>query len=166
MKAPDDFEEQKKRLFQPVLFEAGAAHLDCQGFEFGVAYLLFHFARLGTVGLKPERISQILDDKEKKTAGQLVAMLKKHVKVSPGIETALEEALVARNYLIHRVLVDNVAKLRNSEGREELVREIRGRRAKVRKASEKLQPFVAAFTDALDGLDRETMEREVRTSLS
>lgn len=162
----DDFEERKKKLLQPVLFEAGAALLDCQGLEFGIALLLFHFSRLGAVGLQPERVSQILDDKEKKTAGQLVAMLKKHVTVSKGIETALEEALVARNYLVHRVLIDNVEKLERAETRTELVREIRKRRAKVRKAHEKLGKFIMAFSAALDGLDQKKMERELRERLS
>jgi hypothetical protein len=162
----DEFEERKKELFRPVLFEAGAALLDCQSFEYGVAYLLFHFARLGTVGLNAERVSLILDDKEKRTAGQLVAMLKKHVKVSPELEAALEEALKARNHLVHRVLTDNIDKMAIPDGREELVREIRSRRGKVRKASEALRPFIAAFADALDGLDQQAMEQQIRASLS
>jgi hypothetical protein len=162
----DDFEERKKELLRPVLFEAGAALLDCQGFEFGIALLLFHFSRLGTVGLQPEKVSLILDDKEKKTAGQLVAMLKKHVKVSEGIETALEEALIARNYLIHRILIDNVEKLERAESRAELVREIRKQRAKVRKVHERLGKFIMAFSEALDGRDQEKMERELRERLS
>jgi hypothetical protein len=135
----DDFEERKKLLLQPVLFEAGAALLDCQGFEFGIALLLFHLSRVGARGLNPERVRQILDDKEKRTAGQLVAMLKKHAKVSEGIESTLEEALIARNYLVHRVLIDNVEKLEGVETREELVREIRKQRAKVRKVHENLR---------------------------
>lgn len=162
----DDFEARKKKLFQPVLFEAGAALLDCQTFEFSVALLLFHFARLGAIGLEPGKISQILDDKEKRTAGQLVSMLRKHIKVSPGLETGLEEALKARNYLIHRVFTDNVERMRRPEGRQELVREIRSRRAKVRKAHERLGKFIIAFSAALDGLDQKTIEREVRASLS
>jgi hypothetical protein len=162
----DDFEERKKTLLQPVLFEAGAALLDCQGFEFGVALLLFHFSRLGAKGLEPEKVSLILDDKEKKTAGQLVAMLKKHVTVSEGIEAALEGALRARNYLVHRVLIDNVEKLEREETRAALVQEIRKRRAEVRKAHENLGPFIMGFSAALDGLDQKQMERALRERLS
>lgn len=161
-----DFEARKKELLQPVLFEAGAALLDCQGFEFGVALLLFHFSRLGAKGLDPEKVSLILDDKEKKTAGQLIAMLKKHLTVSEGIETALEEALVARNYLIHRALIDNVEQLERAETRAALVKEIRRLRSKVRKADTMLGKFTMAFSKALDGVDPQKMEQELKQLLS
>ena len=56
----DDFEAKKRELLQPVLFEAGAALMDCQGFEYGVALLLFHFGRLGTLGLDPDKLADVL----------------------------------------------------------------------------------------------------------
>lgn len=165
MTVDSEFEERKKTLFQPVFFEAGAALLDCQSFEFGIALLLFHLARLGAPGLSPENISNILDDKDKKTAGQLIAMLKTHGKVGPDIVEALTEALRARNYLIHRVLTENIEKMPTSEGREELVRDIRQQRGKVRKAHEKLKKFIIKFSSLLDGLDQQEMERQVKASL-
>ena len=161
-----DFEARKNELLQPVLFEAGAALLDCQGFEFGIALLLFHFSRLGAKGLDPEKVSLILDDKEKKTAGQLIAMLKRHLTVSEGIETALEEALVARNYLIHRALIDNVEQLERAETRTALVKEIRRMRSKVRNADQMLGKFTMAFSKVLDGVDQQKMEQELKQLLS
>jgi hypothetical protein len=161
-----EFEARKKELLRPLLFEAGAALMDCQGFEFGVGLLLFHLSRLGTTGLDPAKMSLILDDKEKKTAGQLISMLKKHVTVSEGIETALEEALAARNQLIHRVLIDNVERIPQAETRAALVKEVRALRSKVQKADKMLRPFVVAFNAALDGLNQQKLEQELKEMLS
>jgi hypothetical protein len=161
-----DFDTRKKELLQPLLFEAGAGLLDCQGFEFGVALLLFHLARLGATGLDPTKISLILENQDKRTAGQLIVLLKKHAKVSGGIETALEDALVARNILIHRVLIDNIEQVAQAETRSSLVLEIRALRTKVQKAKKLLHPFVAAFGEALDGVEQRKIEQEVRQSLS
>jgi hypothetical protein len=58
---------------------------DCQGFEYGLTLLLFHLSRIGTKGLDPVNIAKIMDNKAKKTTGQLIAMLKKHATVSAGI---------------------------------------------------------------------------------
>jgi len=162
----DDFEARKKELFQPLLFEAGAALLDCQGFEFGIALLLFHFARLGTVGLDPKKVSLILENQDKKTAGQLIVLLEKHLTVSEGIETALEEALAARNTLVHRVLIDNIEQVTQAETRASLVRDIRALRTQVQKAAKLLRPFVLAFGEALDGVQQQEIEQEVRRALS
>ena len=161
-----DFEARKKELLQPLLFEAGAALLDCQGFEFGIALLLFHFARLGTTGLDPKKVSLILENQDKKTAGQLISLLKKHVTVSEGIETALEEALAARNTLVHRVLIDNIEQVAQAETRTSLVRDIRALRTQVQKAAKLLRPFVIAFGEALDGVQQQELEQEVRQALS
>ena len=162
----NDFDAQKKVLLQELLFEAGAGLLDCQGFEFGVALLLFHLARLGATGLDPTKVSLILENQDKKTAGQLIVLLKKHAKVSKEIETALEEALAARNTLIHRVLIDNIEQVAQAGKRASLVLEIRVLRTKVQKAKKLLHPFVVAFGVALDGLEQQKIEQEVREALS
>jgi len=126
----NEFGNQKKELLQPLLSEAGAGLLDCPGFELGVALLLFHLARLGFSGLDPTKVLLILENQDKKTAGQLIVLLKKHVKVSEGIETALEEALAARNTLIYRVLIDNIEQVAQAETRASLVLKIRALRNK------------------------------------
>jgi hypothetical protein len=161
-----EFEKRKKELLQPLLFEAGAALMDCQGFEFGIALLLFHLSRLGTVALNPKKVQLILDNRDKKTAGQLIKLLKEHVVVSEGIETALEIALSARNTLIHRVLIDNAERLLQAETREALVREVRALRTQVQHADKRLRPFIEAFSTALDGIQQQEIEREARRVFS
>jgi hypothetical protein len=149
----DEFETKKQKLLGPVYLEAGAALFDCQSFEYGVAYLLYLLSRMGTVGLDPARFVAILEDEEKRTAGQLVSLLKKHVRVSEGIENILKEALEARNNLIHRYLIDNTERLVDAREHEKIVKEIRSLRSKVQNARAQLDPFVERLAQTLDGLD-------------
>lgn len=162
----DDFEIKKRELLNPVLFEAGAALMDCQGFEYGVALLLFHFGRLGTPGLDPNKLADVLDDTNKKTAGQLVEMLKRHITVSDGIDQALAEALAARNRLIHRILIENIEQVVTEDGRAALTNQIRRLRSMVRKGDSMLQPIIIAFSEALDGVELARMHEEVRAAFA
>jgi hypothetical protein len=160
----DDFEIKKRELLQPVLFEAGAALMDCQGFEYGVALLLFHFGRLGSPGLDPNKLADVLDDTDKKTAGQLVAMLKRHVTVSDGIDQALTEALAARNRLIHRILIENIEQVVTEDGRAALTKQIRRLRTMVQKGDSMLRPFINAFSEATDGVELARVHEEARAA--
>jgi hypothetical protein len=162
----DEFDKKKLELLRPLMFEVGAAMLDCQGMEYGLALLLFHFSRLGTNGLSPKDTSLILDNQDKKTAGQLIRMLTKHVTVSPGIERALEEGLHARNVIVHRVLIDNVEMFIHLHTRAKLIKEIRVLRRKVRAADKALSPFINAFSAVLDGVEHEQIEKEVKALFS
>ncbi len=149
----DKFEKQKRKVLQPIYFEAGAALFDCQSFEYGIAYLLYLFSRFGAEGLETSIAVAILDDEEKKTAGQLVGQLKRHLKVSKGIEESLTEALKARNKLIHRYLVENVERMADPMEHDNIVKEIRSLRSRVRKAHQQLEPFVKALAEILDGIN-------------
>jgi hypothetical protein len=160
----DEFEEQKRNILQPIYFEAGAALLDCQSFEFGIAYLLYLYSRCGMTGLATVRAESILDNEEKKTAGQLIFMLKQHLTVSDGIEENLTIALQARNKLVHRYLIENVERLFDSNQHDSLVREIRELRSKVRNSHHQLAPFVKGLAEALDGIAIDEWAAEAKTT--
>src|SRR5579859_4121251 len=162
----DEFDKKKLELLRPLMFEAGAAQLDCQHLEHGIALLLFHFARLGNPGLNAAALARVMDNQDKKTLGQLIHLLKKNVRVSTGIDTALQEELDARNLVVHRVLADNIEAFPFPEKRAELVKEIRRLRRKVRHADRVLQPFILGFSEALDGVKQEEMEKEVKALFS
>jgi len=164
--AMDEFDKKKKELLQPLMFEAGAALLDCQHLEYGVALLLFYFARLGAPGLDVSALARVMENKDKKTLGQLIHLLKKSLKVSPGIEIGLKEGLDARNMIVHRVLADNVESFPFPEKRAALVREVRRLRRKVRDADGLLKPFIVGFSKTLDGVNQEELEKEVRALFS
>jgi hypothetical protein len=85
-------------------------------------------------------------------------MLKKHLTVSEGIEQSLDQGLAARNRLIHRVLIDNVAQFARAETRAALVKEIRALRRKVNKGDKLLGPFILVFNEVLDGVTTQSVE--------
>jgi HPt (histidine-containing phosphotransfer) domain-containing protein len=159
----DEFEQRKRDVLQPIFFEAGAALFDCQSFEHGIAYLLYLFSRMGAKGLNTDSAVAILEDEEKKTAGQLIGMLKKHLEVSEGMEQSLTEALKARNKLIHRFLVENVERMAKLEEHAEIEKEIKSLRSKVRKSHKQLEPFVAALAKHLGDLDIDAIAEESKS---
>lgn len=146
---PDLFDERKKQVLAPVFFEAGAALYDCQSFEYGIAYLLYLFSRLGATGLDPAYCAAILDDEERKTAGQLARLFWKHLRISEGLEEGLSSALRARNHLVHRFLIENVKRMLEMREHDALVKEIRDLRSTVRQCQRQLGPFVRALAQSL-----------------
>jgi len=158
----NEFEQRKKDILQPIYFGAGAALFDCQSFEYGIAYLLHLFSRLGTKGLNIDKACAILDGEEKKTAGQLIGMLKKHVDLSVTIENELASALKARNNLVHHFLIDNVERMTKVKEHDSLVAEIRLLRSKVRKSHKQLEPIIASLAALTDGLNLDDFANEVK----
>jgi len=138
----DEFEKKKKEHLNPVLFEAGAGLLDSQSFEYQIAYLLCLFAKLGVEGLTLTKTTAILDDNEKKTAGQLIGLLKKHIDVDSAAEQKLAKALKARNKLVHRFLIDNIERFVDAHERTLLVKEIRELRGQIRASIKSLDPLI------------------------
>ena len=158
----NEFEQRKQKILQPIYFEAGAALFDCQSFEYGIAGLLHLFAIFGTDGLDPNKTVAILEKDEKKTAGQLIEMLKRHIEVSEGIEQALTKALKARNKLIHRYLIENVERLAEPRAHNEIVKEIRSLRSEVRKAHQMLDPFIKSLAEILCNISIDNIANEAK----
>lgn len=148
----NEFEIRKREILQPIYFEAGAALFDCQSFEYDIAYLLYLLARFGTEGLEVSNVVAILENEEKKTAGQLIRLLKMHLTVSEGLEETLINSLKARNELIHRFLIENVERIAEPNEHEKLVKEIRSLRSLVQKSHKELDPLVKALAEMLDGI--------------
>ncbi len=161
-----EFESKKRELLSPLYIEAGAALMDCQGFEYGIALMLHHFARIGVKGLDPRKTTAIMEDEEKKTAGQLMHMLKKHAQVSDTMEEKLAAALKARNKIIHRILIDNAEKIPNQETRKELIREIRNLRSTIQDADKIVREIVNDLGKAIDGFDPHEFEDQIKGTLS
>ena len=148
---------------QPLLFEAGAALFDCQGFEYSIAFLLFYVSRLGAPDLSQSRTISILDHEEKLTAGGLLRLLKKHAKPSQDLEDILIEGLKARNILIHRYFMENIERLPTQEGSDALIREVRLLRSKVQKAEKALDPFIKGLASAIDGIHIQELQDQALT---
>lgn len=162
----DDLERKKKEILTPLFLESGAALMDCQAFEYGIALFLYHISRTGVPGLSFEKMQDVMEDVEKKTAGQLLVMLKKYIQFSdPKTEVTLQEALAARNKIIHRILIDNSERVADKSDRESLIKEIRQLRRKVRAADEIIRPIVLEISSVLDGLDTNAVNSEALSTL-
>jgi hypothetical protein len=158
-----EFETKKKSLLNPFLVEAGAALMDCQGFEYGIALLLYHLSRLDVDGLDTKQTTAIMENEAKKTAGQLINMLKKHIDVSEALEEKLISALDARNRIIHRIIIDNVGKLQTPEGRKALIKEINTLRSSVHLADKSIGAIINNLGKVLDGFNIEEFENKIRS---
>ena len=157
----NDLERRKRKILKPILFEAGAALYDCQAFEYSIAYLLYLFSRLGTKGLSQKKTTSILDGESKKTAGQLIRMLKQYVKVSESIEHGLSKALQARNILVHDFFIDNVERMADVSQQDEIVKEIRCMRSTVRKSIDQLDPFICKIAELREGFDMDKLVKDI-----
>ncbi|KFZ38942.1 hypothetical protein HR45_00625 [Shewanella mangrovi] len=158
----DDFEDQKKKHLNPILFETGAGLLDSQSFEYQIAYLLHLFTKAGIGNLSEAKTTAILEDDEKKTAGQLIGLLKKETPVATDVEELLADALLARNKLVHRVLIDNIERFVDAVEREKLVIEIRGLRKRIRTAYNRLDPLVSIMASSVENLSIEEFSKEAK----
>lgn len=161
-----DFEKKKRELLTPLYVEAGAALFDCQGLEYGIALMLHHLARLGVTGLDPRQTTAIMEDEEKKTAGQLMKMLRKHFEVSNSMEETLSSSLKARNRIVHRILIDNAEKIPNKETRTLLIQEIRAMRTIIRDADKSVREIVNELGKAIDGFDPDEFVDDMKGTLS
>ena len=158
----DEFERRKKAVLAPIYFEAGASLHACQSFEYAIAYLLYLLSRLGTNGIDVAQCVAIMDNEKKKTAGQLIGMLRKHIVVSEELEVGLVKALAARNQLIHRYLIDNVERMADIQTHDAMVKEIRALRAAVRSAQKQLHPFIQALAQLLDGVSLDSLAADLK----
>ena len=160
----DPFEKAKREILQPIYFEAGAGLYDCQSFEYAIAYMMYLAARSGLAAIDAAEITAILDGDSKKTAGQLIRMLEKHLTLSDGLESVIKDALDARNNLIHRYLIMNTERLVDRANHQQIVREIRQLRTRVRRAQKALDPFVRGLMAALGDAESEKIMEDAKRS--
>jgi uncharacterized protein YutE (UPF0331/DUF86 family) len=158
----NDFEDIEREALQPIFLEAGATLFDCQSFEYNIAYLLYLFSRLRLISLENQKITAILEDDEKKTAGQLIHLLKQQLPVSEGLEKSLSKSLKARNKFVHRYLIDNVERFIDPLDRDQIVIEIKSLRSTIRKTHKLLEPFIKALAETVEGKSIEKFQEEAR----
>ena len=93
-----------KKEIKPITDVLGLAVLDSQRLEYSISFLMllskkdFDFTNKN----QDEEIDDYMLNLSKKTLGTLMKQLRKLIEVSDEFIEKLEEALDARNYLIHR----------------------------------------------------------------
>jgi hypothetical protein len=154
-----------QELMQPVYVEAGAGLLDCQRLEAALKGLLLCFARLGVGDFEIGYVESVFDGEAKKTAGQLLSMLKEKVDVATDAEQILAQGIAARNVFIHHFLIDNIAKVLDPASRERLVAELRMVRAEVQAAEHSLRPLLVELARTAGIADITAMQRSAEQAM-
>lgn len=85
---------------------------------------------------------KIAEDVDKKTIGQIMSILKRHLTFSHEWENDLSEAIAARNSFVHRFLVDNLIRMATQEGRDSVTKDIRKIRRKVQTGNAVVQKIM------------------------
>lgn len=160
-------EEEKKQALSDLFFEAGAGLYDSQVLEYNIKYLIYLLGKIGFMKINAETAISIIEGKTKHTIGALFKLLRdKGISFSPDTEENLNNALKARNELIHSFLVKDVERMAVTQGREEMVKEIGQFRKVIHKASASIAKPIEVLTILTTGKSvgsiQEDLEKEYK----
>ncbi|MBK6985998.1 MAG: hypothetical protein IPH32_15185 [Bacteroidetes bacterium] len=133
-----------KKEIKPITDVLGLAVLDSQRLEYSIGFLMlisrkdFDF----TNKKQDEEIDEYMLNLSKKTLGNLIKQLKELTEVNDEFIDKLEEALDARNYLIHRFLNHQGEKLLTKDGRIEVLNLVKQKRKILYECYFFLDPFI------------------------
>jgi hypothetical protein len=127
------------------LLEAGQALLACQELEAAVHQLLAGMAVLRIGRLKPRNARAILNGTSKVSVGTLLAELRPHFKASTAWQSTVEDAIAARNHLIHRYFRLQLPQAMDPRASKAVLAEAARLRQKVRAGYFIIRPVVAAL---------------------
>lgn len=107
-----------------------------------------------------KKINDYMLNLSKKTLGKLIGHLKKLINVSDVFSEKLEEALDARNYLIHRFINKHNKDLITSEGRKEVLILVKNKREVLYQCNFLLDPIVDILME-LRGISPDFLNNEI-----
>ena len=157
-----------QREIGPITNVLGLAVLDSQRLEFLIAFmmLLVHNELSFSDREIDKKIDDYMLDLSKKTLGVLIGRLKKLIIVSDGFSEKLEEALDARNYLMHKSINQNSNDLLTKEGRKEILFIVKNKREILNECNFFLDPIIDTLLKlretSPDFLNREITEKFMR----
>lgn len=136
--------EIDNKEIKPVSDILGLAVMDSQRLEYQLAFMMLLVNN--EFDLKDSDFDKRIDDYmlglSKQTLGRLITKLKEHVEVNEELQRRLEEALDARNFLIHRLLNQAGEKFLTIEGRKELLQLVKAKRKILYECYMVIDPFV------------------------
>jgi hypothetical protein len=136
--------EIDKKEIKPITDILGLAVLDSQRLEYSIAFLML-LSRKDvdfTNKIQDEDIDEYMLTLSKKTLGTLMNQLKKLIEVSDGFIEILEEALDARNYLMHRLLNHQSENFLTKSGRSEMLKDVKEKRKTLYECYFFLDPYI------------------------
>ncbi len=151
-----------KKEIKPITDILGLAVLDSQRLEYAIGFLMlpsrkdFDFTNKN----QDDEIDEYMLNLSKKTLGTLMKQLGKLIEVSDGFIERLEEALDARNYLIHRFLNHQGEKFLTRDGRIEVLKLVKEKRKILYECYFFLDPFIQILME-LRGFPAEYFINEI-----
>ena len=103
----------------------GSAAQHAQLFEQGLAKFLVVYNKICSDSVSIEELDAVASNLRKRTMGQLLAKLSKHVTINDAsVSEQFTNALKKRNYLMHEFFLERNTELESSEGRMRLLAEL------------------------------------------
>lgn len=119
------------KALRPLFYWAGLSLHACQQFEYGIKLLLVFLAESGAEGISLPDAVAIIEDRDKKTAGRLLNLLRNTIKISDGWSDAIQGGLDARNEIIHRFIIERVEHIADPAERPGVISELRNLRHRI-----------------------------------
>jgi hypothetical protein len=138
-----------KKEIKPITDILGLAVLDSQRLEYSIGFLMllsrkdFDFSNKN----QDEEIDEYMLNLSKKTLGTLMKQLQELIVVNDKFIERLEEALDARNYLIHRFLNNQGEKFLTKDGRIEVLNLVKEKRKILYECYFFLDQFIQIFME-------------------
>ena len=151
-----------KKEIKPITDILGLAVLDSQRLEYSIGFLMllsrkdFDFSNKN----QDEEIDEYMLNLSKKTLGTLMKQLQELIVVNDEFIERLEEALDARNYLIHRFLNNQGEKFLTKDGRIEVLNLVKEKRKILYECYFFLDQFIQIFME-LRGFPTEYFNNEI-----
>jgi uncharacterized protein YutE (UPF0331/DUF86 family) len=129
----------------PVFAEFGGAVHTAQRLEFGLTLLLAFAVKFDEATVQKSTVDKLASNDAEKTLGELWHAVKKSEYLTRAEQKKIRKAIKERNILVHSFLIDKGEQLLTSEGREEVLAEIRRMQASLRKADEIVESLVDRY---------------------
>lgn len=129
----------------PVFAEFGAAVHTAQRLEFGLTLLLAFAVKYDDATIEKSTVDRLATNDAEKTLGELWHAVKKSEYLTRAEQKKIRKAIKERNVLVHNYLIDNSESLLTSDGRIEMLSDIRRMQASLRKADEIVESLVDRY---------------------
>ena len=129
----------------PVFAEFGGAVHTAQRLEFGLTLLLAFAVKYDDATIEKSAVDRLSTNDAEKTLGELWHAVKKSEYLTRAEQKKIRKAIKERNILVHSYLIDKGELILTSEGRAEMLVEIRRMQASLRKADEIVESLVDRY---------------------
>ncbi len=150
---------------KPIMYFAGLSLHACQQIEYSLKFLLFNMASAGIGSTTVEQAVAIIEDQDKRTLGQLLALLRQHVTIEERVAVSLASALEARNEVAHRFLVSNTQRIADPAQRPVVLNELKQLRNRILAGDGSVREIVNMVL-AFRGIDIQELTKQFTEELS